>query len=139
MSLFGFFLVFFFSLTFIINQLIKNFPSPPQFHSLAPLLPVLPHPSPPPIHSLSLLFRKVQAFLLYPSAMGYQVPARLGTSSPLRLHKETQQEKKVPRTGNRAKTKPSLSQCQESHKKIKTHNCNTCAEDTGQSHAVQGL
>lgn len=79
--------------------------------------------------SQTIPLRKVQSFHVYQPVMLYQVAARL-----LRMEESTQQEKGVPRVGNRVKDS-SISLCQQSQKKIKPHNCNTWAEGPDQSNA----
>lgn len=98
---------------------LDQFPLPPS----SPLIP----------STFSLSFREVQAFLIYETAMGYRVAARLGTSS---LIKTGQGNQSGARTTKKEQARArACSLCQQSHKKTNPHNCSTCAEGPSQPHA----
>lgn len=63
--------------------------------------PTSPAPCTPPS-----LFRKPPAFHGYQPATVYQVAAKLGISSPIKLDEATWKEERVPRVGNRIRGSP---------------------------------
>lgn len=81
-----------------------------------------------------VLFRKGPAYM--DISQPWPIKLQYDQASPvlLKVDKAAQQGARIPMTGNRGRDKFS-SHCQESHWKIKLHNCDICAKDQCLSHA----